>query len=305
LRRLLGYLSEHSDEIGRAGVRQLIVVDNDPAGSAEDAVSEWTGSFELRYLSQPKPGFATARNTAVEAAWGTRYLAFIDDDDFPSPDWLEALLQMHRKTGAGIVGGPRKSLLPSDAPEWAKAGFLDSDRPVQSGTTVEVAATNNILIDLDQVAALAPLFDTRFDYSGGEDAVFCIRAARSGVNVVWCNEARMWSNVDPGRISVRYVLRRAFLYGLLFVRRELLLEPVRRRRVKIRVSWLGKALADFKEGSRILRRKMPMASRVRLARKLCLGLGKLFGALVPNALQPYGKVRETISALDFASRLGR
>jgi len=69
----------------------IIVVDNDPEGTARSTVDGSAGPFPVRYVHAPRPGVATARNAGL-AATGAPLIAFLDDDEAASPDWLAALL---------------------------------------------------------------------------------------------------------------------------------------------------------------------------------------------------------------------
>src|SRR5205085_3629016 len=61
---------------------EIIVVDNDAAGSARATVDGLAAdsAVPIRYVLEDKPGISHARNTGVRHAPG-RYLAFLDDDE--------------------------------------------------------------------------------------------------------------------------------------------------------------------------------------------------------------------------------
>src|SRR3712207_5378192 len=78
LRRLVPLVLDQARE-GSADGRYLVdvlVVDNDPEGSGAAAAS----GHPVRYVAEPTPGIAAARNRAIDEAAGSRLLAFIDDD---------------------------------------------------------------------------------------------------------------------------------------------------------------------------------------------------------------------------------
>src|SRR5947209_5294093 len=64
---------------------EVIVIDNDPACSAQSCVTElgrdWPAGVALRYVPENKPGLGNARNRGIEEARG-EILAFLDDDLF-------------------------------------------------------------------------------------------------------------------------------------------------------------------------------------------------------------------------------
>jgi len=66
----------------------ILVVDNDPDGSAAAMVRQ---SFPaVRYVAEGKPGVRFARNRGIAESAG-KIIAFIDDDCVPVPGWLRSL----------------------------------------------------------------------------------------------------------------------------------------------------------------------------------------------------------------------
>ena len=58
---------------------EILVIDNDPERSAESTVSGFHSS--IRYINEPIPGIAAARQRCLEEAVEFDLLQFIDDDD--------------------------------------------------------------------------------------------------------------------------------------------------------------------------------------------------------------------------------
>lgn len=69
--------------------REVIVVDNSPAGSAKPVA---TGLSGVRYVHEPKPGLSRARNAGVAAASG-EFVAFTDDDVTLSTEWTAEVVR--------------------------------------------------------------------------------------------------------------------------------------------------------------------------------------------------------------------
>ena len=78
---------------------------------------------------------------------------------------------------------------------------------------MEVAATNNLLLDLGRIRALGLEFDERFGLSGGSDTLFTRPLVARGGRMVWCDEAMVVDNVPAGRLTRDWVLRRALRSG--------------------------------------------------------------------------------------------
>lgn len=182
----------------------IIVVDNDPNGSAEPI----TGRTSLaKYVREPKPGVANVRNRLLYEATGAQALACIDDDEIPALDWLERLLKAQQESGAEVVVGPVISHLPTDAPPWAHDQFTRPRHP--TGPYAGHVAAGNCLIDMPYIESTGIAFRNDFDFHAGEDTDLFWALRTTGANVYWCDEAVATEHVDPSRLSARWVFNRA------------------------------------------------------------------------------------------------
>ena len=70
---------------------EILVVDNGSTDATPEIVKEYQKKRAcLRYVQEPAPGVACARNRAIKETAGN-FLAFLDDDAKAAPDWLEEL----------------------------------------------------------------------------------------------------------------------------------------------------------------------------------------------------------------------
>ena len=195
----------------------FVVVDNDPAGSAQpvcDAASD-TLPGRLRYARENRRGLSFARNRVVAAAIeeGAHYLAFVDDDEVPRPDWLDELLRVAREYNGDVVAGRVVRVFERKPPEWVSRGgfFVDPSRP--TGTQVRFAATNNVLVSSGVLTNMAALFDARFALTGGEDTHFFMRVSLAGYRLVWADDAVVEERIPAERIRLDWILRRAYRWA--------------------------------------------------------------------------------------------
>lgn len=216
----------------------LMVVDNDPAGSAADAVAAF-GDRGVVYVNETRPGIAAARNRAIDESPADALLIFIDDDERPRDHWLSLLLETYRTHRSAAVVGPVVSEYEIEPEPWIQAGRFFDRRRLPSGTAVEVAATNNLLLDLAQVHAHGLRFDEKFGQSGGSDTLFTRQLVRRGGRMVWCDEAVVVDVVPAGRLTRRWVLHRAFRSGNSWTRTSLALAGSARERLAVRVRTFG------------------------------------------------------------------
>jgi succinoglycan biosynthesis protein ExoM len=204
----------------------LIVVDNDGTDPAvRETVCGFAGrdGLTVHFEVEPRPGIASARNAVFAKAdeLGIRYLAMLDDDEWPDACWLTELLSTCQRTGAVVVGGPVK-------PHFAQAdGHLErlarfwSVEPHLLDGKPFVFCTCNFLIDLQAIRSEPrPLFDAEFGLSGGEDVVFFRRLFYRGYPMAWCAQALVHEEVPHDRASLAWLRRRRFVGGINAVRWE-------------------------------------------------------------------------------------
>jgi hypothetical protein len=197
-------------------VSEIVVVDNDPVGSAAAMVGALRSSspWPLTCVHAPRPGVATARNAGL-AATDAPLIAFLDDDEAASPGWLAALLKAREETGADAVFGPITGRAP-DAANWLKPWlerFFGREGPAQSGLIDDpFGCGNSLMVRATALPGPTP-FDTGTDQAGGEDdALFAALAARGG-RFGWAADARVEEFAPAHRATLNYALARAFAYG--------------------------------------------------------------------------------------------
>lgn len=193
----------------------VVVIDNDPEGSACATVGA-IGSALVRYVVEPRPGISAARNRALDEAVGSgsRLLVFIDDDERPEPEWLISLLEVWSDRGRpAVVSGRVVPEYASPPDPWIEAGRFFRRRSLPTGTALDVAASNNLLLDLDQIRAHGVRFEDRYGLAGGEDTLFTRQLHAAGAPMLWCDESVVVDKVPTQRMAKGWILRRAFSHG--------------------------------------------------------------------------------------------
>jgi hypothetical protein len=150
------------------------------------------------------------------------FIAFLDDDEIASSDWIEQLLAAQSQFEADIVAGPVPPLL-SGAPQWVvEGGFLDAPSH-STGAYAGFVASGNVLLRAEPIRHLR--FDPRFDRTGGGDTHFFERAKLAGMRVVWAEDARAYEFVPPERTTAAWILNRAYSSANRYTRSCLYLNP--------------------------------------------------------------------------------
>jgi len=193
----------------------VVVTDNDRAESARAAVAAFTeySRLPVSYCVEQRQNIALARNTALQNANG-HFMAFIDDDEFPTAEWLLNLY--HTLEGYEVDGvlGPVLPHFDKEPPRWVrKGGFFNRPRH-QTGLLLNWTdcRTGNVLFRAKVSELLGEPFRNEFD-CGGEDLDFFQRAITKGCRFVWCDEAIVYEVQEPSRWKVRLMMRRALLRG--------------------------------------------------------------------------------------------
>ncbi len=226
LARLLPHLLSQAVELDPPAA--VLIVDNDPDRSASPVVASVTvDGRAARYLPEPEPGIAAARNAALDhaVAAGARAVVFIDDDELPEPGWLATLVDCWHGCGADAVAGPVVPHYPADLDPWLRAGGFFERRREATGSRLHGAATNNLLLDLAALQRRGLRFDPDFGITGGSDTMLTHAMVAAGADLRWCDEAVVTEEVPAARATRQWVLRRAFRTGNVWGRVALRLAP--------------------------------------------------------------------------------
>lgn len=213
LRRLLDSLRDQ--ETDGLFTYSITVADNDSLRSAEAVVLEFAGCSQIpiRYCVEPQRSVSLTRNKAIENASGD-FIAFIDDDEFTTKDWLRTLFDACSKDDVAGVLGPVNSHFDVVPPEWVVKGNFYQHSVSPTGSVVEwtKARTGNVLFKKAILGAEELPFRPQFR-GGGADQDFFRRMIEKGSRFVWCEEAVAYEVVPPVRWKRSFMLKRALLRG--------------------------------------------------------------------------------------------
>lgn len=199
-------------------VEQVVVVDNDPDGSAREGVERLRAELDLPllYVHERTPGVATARNAGLRHVRAP-HVAFLDDDEVAHPEWLERLHAGHERFGAdvtfGAIQGTAVDARPSERPYLDR--FFSRTRPEPTGPVPDaegMGCGNSLMRRATALPGPAP-FEPAADLAGGEDDRLFQGLARRGGRFAWVADA--WVDEAPvaSRATAAYVLSRGFARG--------------------------------------------------------------------------------------------
>ncbi|MFE1646141.1 glycosyltransferase family 2 protein [Microbacterium sp. P01] len=225
-----------------AQTARVLVIDNDPAGSAAEVCER----HSVDYVCEPSAGLAAVRNRALDESRNDDALVFIDDDELPAAGWLRALVDRWESSRASAVSGRVESRFPEGFSDpWIRAGGFFSRVAFADGATQPFAPTNNLLLDLSFTRSKGLRFDPAFGMSGGEDILFTTQIVAAGGTIVSCPAALVYDDVAADRLNRSWVLRRAYRVGISTVRADL----VDRHGLARRARWIARGAARLAAGS--------------------------------------------------------
>jgi len=235
LAALLAALPDRITETERATV-DVLVVDNDPDGSARESVEG--APLNVRYAHETTPGISAVRNRALDECHDSDLLAFLDDDEIPLAGWLSSLVDTWRGHGSSAVAGRVISVFHGDTDPWVIASGTFRRKERVTGSSMHTAAAGNLLLDIKQIQRFGTRFEKSLGLSGGEDTLFTRQLVDSGGTIVWCNESAAEDYVVASRLTRDWAKQRAFSSGNGWVHVALLLAPSPARRLEARGRFL-------------------------------------------------------------------
>lgn len=196
----------------------IIVVDNDELKTAEETVKslekEVPYQTSLNYYCNSNKGLSYVRNEILKQAYtfNPDFLVCIDDDEYTTKAWLNALTKTIINNTADIVVGPVVPEFEKDTPiyisKWFKREKYTNNtqlfNPIGSGNLILRTAffkKNNIS------------FDLRFNSTGAEDTFFSLQSIKNGARIFYSENALVHEYIPENRANINWLFKRYFRGG--------------------------------------------------------------------------------------------
>jgi succinoglycan biosynthesis protein ExoM len=270
----------------------VVIVDNEGSEQARRLCDRFgrAGEVPIRYVHEPRRGISHARNRCLDEVVDCDFIAMVDDDEIPDPEWLERLLEAQDHSGADVVEGRVVPVFPEGAPDWIVRGryfgwhhdLNDRHRPGQRiYPELDQARTNNVLIKRAAVRALGLRFDPRFGLSGGGDVVFFRALHAAGCRIVYAPDARVKDMIPLARTNLAWLWRRWYRVGVntRFKRRQIRRNPDPSLKRMVMWRWHSSGAAALATGiamlmGSLLRGSIDMAHLAPGIKQIAHGLGQ-------------------------------
>lgn len=214
LRRLL----EALEPLAQQQDFEIFVVDNHLERQGLDTINELQKtaySVPIHSAQVSSGGISQARNCVLQMAIDANatHAALIDDDEWPSAQWLQQLLAVQEIDDADAVGGPTRAVFETDAaPALQQCIYYGADLKLADNAPCTLQACGNVLLKLQALKQLKPpYFDPSLGLSGGEDLQFFMRLENAGLKMRWAQHAEVFETVPAERSTTQWLARRVAL----------------------------------------------------------------------------------------------
>jgi succinoglycan biosynthesis protein ExoM len=122
--------------------------------------------------------------------------------------WLFELIRCQREFDADGVAGPTMPVFPREVPAYISAFHQPDTYPY--GTIVDHAFTGCLMLRKSYLDKLDGPFETKLNYSGGEDTYLTKKITGLGGVLRFNPEAKAFEIVPENRTTVRFIIKRKF-----------------------------------------------------------------------------------------------
>jgi len=158
-------------------------------------------------IFEPHRGYSSVRNRAISAIPKEVNVIFLDDDEIPSVDWLDALVSAHLNHPEDVIAGP---VYPEQGIDQTSYRSLASRKysKFEDGSLMKQAPTANMLIPASMIQKGWIHFDPIFNLSGSEDTDLCFRLRNFGARIRFAKKAILFERQKPERFDPDYLKKR-------------------------------------------------------------------------------------------------
>ncbi len=193
---------------------RVIVADNNPDKKAFEVYEKFVESypFKIYYEHESKKSIGAVRNVVLKKSVEicADYVAFLDDDEYPTSEWIIELYKTMISIGAdGATSAP----IPIVGGE--KSAIANHYKKRKQGSIRKVFCTNSVIFSTKLMTESDIWFDENFGMMTGEDIDFSSRASVKGYKFAWCNKELLYDIIPANRETIEWKMDRSVNNGYL------------------------------------------------------------------------------------------
>ena len=188
----------------------LLVVENQEYPTQKNKLEALQLPFPLIYCHEPRAGLVYARNRGLKEAdkIGAEWLASFDDDQEADINWLRVFEQaVEISPKVRIYAGPCQFRYPEYYSRFLRK--LPPYHPQPGRSVVQCAGTGNAFFHhtIFGTGFENQRFDSKFNFSGGEDTDFFEKLYIKGFETHWLPNAVVYEDKNGERATLGYAMK--------------------------------------------------------------------------------------------------
>ncbi|MBU4360623.1 glycosyltransferase [Patescibacteria group bacterium] len=218
---------------------QLVIVDNNSCPTDFSNLIQSLNDVKIIHL--PKPNLSIARNTAINKCNGD-WILFLDDDAIPDTNWIEKIINGFKEYGSDMIGGRVELCFQKKEPKWfTKVCRLYLSELTYYNDDIEVVIPPRYLVGTNMAFSKKAFnkFGLFLKDSGRigkklislEDVEMVRRIYNQGGKVTYLNSAKVNHIIPKSRMTISYLIKRAFWQGISDIMLENI-QPLNQRKQK-------------------------------------------------------------------------
>jgi glycosyltransferase involved in cell wall biosynthesis len=204
---------------------ELIIVDSCSAPSHAEALRSLASAYQASFVRLETAGHSRARNAVLAEARG-EWVAYLDDDAVPFPDWLRSLHKVIDNGGRDLaaVGGLTQPAWPDEqapkgiSPRWLFYLSCIQDKVRRSTRDGAKVCGANLAFRKGCLKALGGFRNELGRIGdrliGGEETMAVRQLLESGCEAIYDPSVRVKHRIPRERLSLEWIRKRAYWEGV-------------------------------------------------------------------------------------------
>jgi glycosyltransferase involved in cell wall biosynthesis len=204
---------------------ELLLLDNNSTDKTREIGVGFAAQFtKIRYINEPVQGHPHTKNRGVRESRG-EIVAFVDDDVYFSPGWLEAIASaFERHPDVACIGGKVVPHFEGDRPSWLEDDLLDVYSVAHYGDNEREIQPPEYPIGCNMAFRRSVFkqlggFPTSLGRKPGnllsnDETYFLLCVVNSGLKLLYSPDAQVSHRISADRTTQQWLLRRWYWQGI-------------------------------------------------------------------------------------------